>query len=526
MTDKILIFDTTLRDGEQSPGFSMNLDEKLQIGHALERLGVDVIEAGFPAASPGDFEAVQALSRVIKRTTICGLARCVDSDIDRAAEALADAASPRLHVFLATSAIHREHKLKVAKGEIIKRTIAGVERARRHCADVEYSPEDASRTEPEFLAEVVKAAIDAGASTINIPDTVGYAVPHEFGSLFRYLVENVDGIGDVTLSAHCHNDLGLAVANSLVAIESGARQIECTINGIGERAGNCSLEELVMALHTRHAYYGLSCAVDTTRLCPTSRVLSSITGVEVQPNKAIVGANAFAHEAGIHQHGVLQHSATYEIMRPKDVGYSGERLVLGKHSGRHALRDKIQKLGYELDEEAIDRLFDEFKKLADRKKVVLDADLEALVVSSGIRPPGVWSIEAMHTSAGTGTLPTASVRLRHEDGRLSESAAIGDGPIDAAFQAMARAAGFELGRDLVLSDYHVRSVTLGEDAQGQVTLQCELRGRKFRGQGVSTDTVEASALAFCDVINQCCNAPTGAAPGGLTEDPPTIPSGI
>ena len=506
MQDKITIFDTTLRDGEQSPGFSMNLEEKLQLGHALALLGVDVIEAGFPAASPGDFEAVQALSQAVRQPVICGLARCVDSDIDRCAEALTGAAKPRIHVFLATSAIHREHKLKIAKDEIIKRTVAGVKRARQSCKDVEYSPEDASRTEPEFLAEVVQAAIEAGATTINIPDTVGYAVPEEFSELFGYLKSNVPGIDQIVLSAHCHNDLGLAVANSLTAVRAGARQIECTINGIGERAGNCSLEELVMALRTRHAHFDLDCNIDTTRLCPTSRILSTITGISVQPNKAIVGINAFAHEAGIHQHGVLQHSATYEIMRPEDVGYSGERLVLGKHSGRHALRDRVQSLGFDLDEEAIDRLFADFKKLADRKKVVLDADIEALIVASGIRAPGLWRIEAMHTSAGTGTLPTASVQLRHEDGRRAQAAAIGDGPIDAAFQAMAKAAGFELGDDLVLKDYHVRSVTLGEDAQGQVTVQCQLRGRKYRGQGVSTDTVEASALAFCDVINQCDSA--------------------
>ena len=504
MTANLILFDTTLRDGEQAPGFSMDTDEKLQLGRALCRLGVDVIEAGFPAASPGDFAAVRRLARTLEGPRICALARCIASDIDRAAEALRDAPAARLHVFLATSAIHREHKLGCAKEEIVRRTRMGVARAREHCDDVEYSPEDASRTELEFLAEVVEAAIDAGATTINIPDTVGYAVPNEFAAVFRYLRSHVRGIDDVVLSAHCHDDLGLAAANSLAAVEAGARQVECTINGIGERAGNCALEEIVMAIKTRGDHFDITSRVDTTRLTPTSRLLSGITGVAVPPNKSIVGQNAFAHEAGIHQHGVMQHRATYEIMNAEDVGYRGDQLVLGKHSGRHALRRKVAELGFELDADAFERVFAGFKQLADRKKTVLDADLEALAIGHGEAAGGGWSIAALSASAGTGTLPTASVRLTHTDGRTADAAAVGDGPIDATFGAIASAAGRSLGDDdITLCDYQVRSVTDGEDAQGHVTVNCRHRGRQVRGHGISTDIVEASAIAFCAIVNRC-----------------------
>ena len=374
---RVLIFDTTLRDGEQAPGCSMTLREKLRVATALSELGVDIIEAGFPAASPGDFEAVQEIARSVKGPIIAGLARCNPADIERCWHAVKDAQRPRIHVFVATSEIHREHKLQMAKEEIIKTAVGGVKMACEFGADVEFSPEDASRTELEFLAEVVEAAIEAGATTINIPDTVGYTVPTEFAELFAYLKNNVRGIDDVRLSVHCHDDLGMAVANSLAAVHAGARQIECTVNGIGERAGNCSLEEVVMAIHTRDTYFNLSTGINTTKLYPTSRLVSSITGMHIPRNKAIVGDNAFAHEAGIHQHGMLRNAATYEIMRPEDVGLSRSNLVLGKHSGRHAFRERVIDLGFDMDDVELQRCFEEFKKLADRKKDMYDADIEA-----------------------------------------------------------------------------------------------------------------------------------------------------
>src|SRR6516164_4613973 len=346
--NRLIIFDTTLRDGEQSPGASMNLAEKLQVAHALRELGVDVIEAGFPIASPGDFESVQAIAREVQGPVICGLARCNDDDIDRAWEAVKDSAKPRIHVFLATSAIHREFKLGMAKDEIVRRAVEGVTRAKGYCADVEFSPEDAARTELDFLAEVVEKAVEAGATTLNIPDTVGYAVPSQYAAAIRHLKQHVRGIDQCVLSVHCHNDLGLAVANSLAALKEGARQVECTINGIGERAGNCALEEIVMAVRTRNEYYGLDIGVNTKRLWPTSRLVSRVTGMHVQRNKAIVGQNAFAHEAGIHQHGMLMHHSTYEIMRPEDIGLPRSHLVLGKHSGRHAFRERVKEIGYHL----------------------------------------------------------------------------------------------------------------------------------------------------------------------------------
>jgi 2-isopropylmalate synthase len=378
-SDRVFVFDTTLRDGEQSPGCSMSHGEKLRIAGALAELGVDVIEAGFPAASRGDWKAVNSIAREIGGTTICGLARCNREDIELAARALRDAPRHRLHVFLATSAIHRQYKLEMAQEEILSRVVDGIRLARELCDDVEFSPEDASRTELEFLAEVVEAAIDAGATTVNIPDTVGYTVPEEFSELFRYLRKNVAGIERVRLSVHCHNDLGMAVANSLAAVLAGARQVECTINGIGERAGNCSLEEVVMALRTRQAFFNVATGIRTNRLYPTAKLVSSVTGMPIPRNKAIVGENAFAHEAGIHQHGMLKHHSTYEIMRPEDVGLSCSELVLGKHSGRHAFRERVKLLGLELDELELNRVFDEFKALADEKKTLRDADIEALV---------------------------------------------------------------------------------------------------------------------------------------------------
>jgi 2-isopropylmalate synthase len=476
----------------------MNFAEKLEIAHALADLGVDVIEAGFPIASPGDFEAVQAIARQVTGPTICGLARCNNDDIDRAWAALKEAARPRIHVFLATSAIHREFKLHMAKEEIVRRAVAGVERAKSVCADVEFSPEDAARTELEFLAEVVEKAIAAGATTINVPDTVGYAVPDHYAAIMRYLKTHVRGIDKIVLSVHCHNDLGLAVANTLAALKEGARQVECTINGLGERAGNCAMEEVVMAVKTRGDFFGLSTTINSKRLCPTSRLVSRVTGIVVQRNKAIVGQNAFAHEAGIHQDGMLKHQQTYEIMNPEDVGLLRTELVLGKHSGRHALRQRIQDLGFHLDDEALKKVFDGFKVLADRKKVVYDADIEALAESVLHTGPAVWTLEALTCSGGSGSVPHAAVVLWHQDGTLHREASTGDGPIDAVFKTIERVTGV----NVTLRDFQVRSVTVGEDAQGEAQIEAELNGRLLRGRAVSTDIIEASALAFLQVINR------------------------
>jgi 2-isopropylmalate synthase len=496
--DRLIIFDTTLRDGEQSPGASMNLAEKLEIAHALKELGVDIIEAGFPIASPGDFEAVQAIARHVHGPIICGLARCNTADIDRAWEALADAPRPRIHVFLATSAIHREFKLHMAKEEIIRRAVEGVRRARGYCEDIEFSPEDAARTELDFLTEVVEKAIEAGATTINIPDTVGFAVPSQYAAAIRHLKQHVRGIDGVVLSVHCHNDLGLAVANSLSALHEGARQVECTINGIGERAGNCALEEVVMAVKTRADFFNLRTTVNTRRLLPTSRLVAHITGLLVQRNKAIVGQNAFAHEAGIHQDGMLKERRTYEIMQPEDVGLQQTELVLGKHSGRHALRERIRDLGYHLDEAQLQRVFEAFKALADRKKEIYDADIEALAEAQIHDGPTLWTLEAVTCNAGSGTVPVASVCLWNQDGTIHREASVGDGPVDAVFKAIERITGIVVQ----LRDFHIRSVTIGEDAQGEAQIEAEYNGKTIRGRAVSTDIIDASALAFLQVINR------------------------
>jgi 2-isopropylmalate synthase len=496
--DRLIIFDTTLRDGEQSPGASMNLAEKLEVAHALKDLGVDIIEAGFPIASPGDFEAVQEIARQVEGPVICGLARCNPEDIDRAWEALRDSSRPRIHVFLATSAIHREFKLKMAKEEILRRAIEGVQRAKGYCEDIEFSPEDASRTELDFLAEVVEKAIEVGATTVNIPDTVGYAVPSQYAAAIRHLKQNVRNIDKAVISVHCHNDLGLAVANSVTALKEGARQVECTINGIGERAGNCALEEVVMAVRTRADYYGLRTTINTRRLCPTSRLVSHVTGLAVQRNKAIVGQNAFAHEAGIHQDGMLKERTTYEIMLPEDVGLAQTELVLGKHSGRHALRQRVQDLGYHIDDVQLQQVFEAFKVLADRKKVIYDADVEALAEAQIHGGPALWTLESFHTTAGSGTLPMAAVCLAHVDGRKVQDAACGDGPVDAVFKTIERITGLTVE----LRDYQVRSVSVGEDAQGEARVEVQHNGRIQRGLAVSTDIIEASAQAFLQAINR------------------------
>jgi len=498
-TDRVIIFDTTLRDGEQSPGCSMNLNEKLEMAHALKELGVDVIEAGFPIASPGDFESVQAIAREVHGPIICALARCNATDIDRAALAVKDAPRPRVHVFLATSAIHREFKLKMSREDILKRTTEGVTRARDQIADVEFSPEDASRTELDFLTEVVERAIEAGATTLNIPDTVGYAVPSHYADIIRHLKKTVRGIDKCIISVHCHNDLGLAVGNSLAALHEGARQVECTINGIGERAGNTALEEVVMALHTRQDFYGLTTGINTRFLYPCSRKLSHVTGMQVQRNKAIVGQNAFAHEAGIHQDGMLKNANTYEIMRPETVGISRTELVLGKHSGRHALRQKINDLGYHLNEDQLNRVFDSFKILADRKKDIYDADIEALAENQIHNiSHKTWTLHAFTCNAGTGTMPSAAVALWRQDGEIMKDAAIGDGPIDAVFNVIDRITGISVK----VCDYRVRAVTVGTDAQGEAFIEAEFEGNKLTARAVSTDIVEASAMAYLEIINR------------------------
>jgi 2-isopropylmalate synthase len=505
--DRVLIFDTTLRDGEQSPGCSMTQPEKLRVARALADLGVDVIEAGFPAASRGDWEAVNAVAREVQGPIIAGLARCTREDIETAAKAITPAPNRRLHLFLATSAIHRQYKLKMAREEIVRRAVEAVKIARELCDDVEFSPEDASRTELDFLALVVESAIEAGATTINIPDTVGYTVPDEFGELFRYLRQNVRGIDKVTLSVHCHDDLGMAVANSLTAVVAGARQIECTINGIGERAGNCSLEEVVMAIATRAQFFNLKTNIQTNRLYPTSRLISSITGQPIPRNKAVVGENAFAHESGIHQHGMLQHHTTYEIIRPEDVGLVRSSLVLGKHSGRHAFRERVKELGFELDELELNRVFEEFKALADRKKELFDGDIEALVLRAEGTAQGPWSLQQLDQEGHTDRPATAHVKLLNADGRLIERSDTGDGPVDAACKAITQATGVFV----TISKFEVHAVTVGGDAQGEAIIYAEHNGRSYRGSSVSTDIVEASCRALLEVINRIELSQAGAA---------------
>ena len=495
--DRVMIFDTTLRDGEQAPGCSMTQPEKLRVAKALADLGVDVIEAGFPAASPGDWESVHSVAREVEGPIICGLARCTRDDIEKAARALRPAPKHRIHVFLATSAIHRQYKLNMAKEEIIRSAVEGVKIAREYCEDVEFSPEDASRTELEFLAQVVEAVIDAGATTVNIPDTVGYTVPHEFAELFRYLRKNVSNIDRARLSVHCHDDLGMAVANSLMAVVAGARQVECTINGIGERAGNCSLEEIVMALRTRETFFNARTNIQSQKLYPASRLVSSITGMPIPRNKAIVGENAFAHESGIHQHGMFKHASTYEIMRPQDVGLSRSALVLGKHSGRHALRERIKELGFDIDETEFARVFEEFKALADKKKELFDGDIEALVLKAEGQDQGPWSLESLSTASGLQSA-TATVSLRHQDGRCIERSSSGDGPVDAAFKAIEDITGINPS----LQKFELRSLSEGEDAQGEAIVYVNFQDRSYRGSSATTDIVESATRAFLEVINR------------------------
>ena len=500
---QIKIFDTTLRDGEQSPGASMNLVEKMEIAQALIDLGVNVIEAGFPIASPGDFEAVQQIASNFRGAEICGLARSNERDIDRAWEALKGAHDPRIHVFLATSAIHREFKLKMSPDEIIERAVAGVKRAKGYCDNIEFSPEDAARTEIDFLCKVVEAVVDAGATTVNIPDTVGYATPEQMGKVIDSLVNRVPNMDKAVISVHCHNDLGLAVANSLAAIDNGAGQIECTINGIGERAGNASLEEVVMAIRTRNDAYKYDTSINTQRLVPTSRLVSTVTGLHVQRNKAIVGRNAFAHEAGIHQDGMLKERSTYEIMRPEDVGFADTDLVLGKHSGRAALADRAKQLGFTLTGEQLQTVFIEFKKLADRKKEIYDGDIVSLIEMEILgATEQEWALVNYNVDINFGQTPKISLTLSRGEEEKSVELSDGSGVIDAAFLAVEKITGISL----TCKEYSVRSTSLGHDAVGEVNLQAEYQGQTYRGRSATTDCVESSIIAILNAANRAIAA--------------------
>ena len=495
MKDKLLFFDTTLRDGEQSPGASMGIREKLEIGRQLARLGVDVIEAGFPIASPGDFEAVKLIAREVKGPVIAGLARAIPKDIDRAAEALQYTRQPRIHVFLATSRIHMKYKLHKARNEILKLAKDSVSYALKFIKDIEFSPEDASRTEPEFLLKVAKAVVDAGATTINIPDTVGYAMPDEFGKLIAYIRENLPK--NITISIHCHNDLGLAVANSLSAIENGATQVECTVNGIGERAGNAALEEIVMVLKTREGILGKKTNIRISEIHSASKLVSSLTGISVQMNKAIVGENAFRHEAGIHQDGILKKRTTYEIIDPKKIGLKGSELVLGKHSGRHAFTKHIEELGYHLKEKELEKVFIRFKSLADKKKEITDSDFIAILEEETTPLTKIYTLLYLHTSSGTKTIPTATIKLKKED-KILEDASCGDGPVDAVYRTIDRMVGLKTR----LLDYKIKSVTSGKDALGEVSVKLKIKKEIVSGRAVSTDVIEASAKAYLNAINR------------------------
>ena len=497
MSEKIYIFDTTLRDGEQSPGASMNLQEKFRLAEQLVSLNVDVIEAGFPIASAGDFECVKKIADNIKGVQIAGLARCSQQDIDRAWEALKNGENPRIHTFLATSDIHMRHKLKMDREQVLELAIASVKHAARYTSNVEFSAEDASRSDLDFVCQVFGAVIEAGATTLNFPDTTGYALPDEFARKIRYLIENIPDIHKAVLSVHCHNDLGLAVANSLAAINNGARQVECTINGLGERAGNTAMEEIVMAIRTRSDLLNVHTDIVTENIHPSSRLVSTITGMPVQPNKAIVGANAFAHESGIHQDGVLKERTTYEIMNPSDIGLTKGNLVLGKHSGRHALKDRIEIMGYSLTDEELNRVFARFKTLADLRKEIFDEDVEAIIMDEIIRIPEVFELVSLGVMSGSMKLPTAAVRLKI-DGEQKEGAAIGVGPIDATYRAIAKLT----GTNSKLLFFSVSSITGGTDAQGDVLVRVEDEGRVVIGYGLDPDIITAAGKAYLNALNR------------------------
>src|SRR3954466_2937673 len=500
--DHVRIFDTTLRDGEQSPGISLNVHEKLEIATQLARLGVDIIEAGFPITSPGDFEAVQTIARSVEGPVICGLARTSKQDVDAAWKAVKDSARPRIHTFIATSDIHIERKLQTTREDVKGQARAAVAQARHYTDDVEFSPEDGSRSDVDFMAEVIQIAIEEGATTINVPDTVGYTMPHEYAEMFARLYELVPGLRDVTVSVHCHDDLGLAVANSLAGLQAGCRQIEGAINGIGERAGNASLEEVIMLLHTREQAAGLWTGANTTEIARTSRLVSRLTGYPVQPNKAIVGRNAFAHESGIHQDGVLKERTTYEIMDAASIGLEHNSLVLGKHSGRHALRNALEELGFQVDGAALNSAFKRFKEVADRKKKVTALDLEAIVSDEMKQAPAAYELVSFDIEASSTRSPLAKGSVRVPGGDVASGSFTGDGPVDAFFSALNAA----VGRDAKLKEYHVSAVTGGEDALGQVTVLLELDGHLASGQGVSTDILEASGRAYLRAVSNAIAA--------------------
>jgi 2-isopropylmalate synthase len=495
--EQIRIFDTTLRDGEQSPGFSMNINEKVRMARQLEKLGVDVIEAGFPVASQGDFEAVSQIARAVTGVQVAGLARANERDIDRAWEAIREARRPRIHTFISTSDIHLTHQLRKSRDEVLAMTTAAVRRAKSYTDNVEFSAMDATRSDRDYLCRVIEAAIDAGATTVNIPDTVGYAIPAEFGSLIRYLREHVSNIGRAVISVHCHNDLGLATANAVAAVLNGARQIECTVNGIGERAGNTSLEEVVMIIYTRKEHLGLSTGITTTEIYNTSKLLTRITGVAVQPNKAIVGANAFAHESGIHTDGLLKDKITYEIMTPESVGVTKSSLVLGKHSGRHAMKDELHKRGYDLSDEMISRIFERFKELADKKKDLYDEDLETIVAEIVLRAPEKYKLINLNVISGSFAIPTATVQME-VDGALIKDVGMGDGPVDAALKTIAKITRTKS----TLLKFSVDAITGGTDAQGVVTVRLEEDGREIVGRGAHNDIIMASVLAYLNALNR------------------------
>ncbi len=497
MEERVLVFDTTLRDGEQSPGCSMNMDEKLRLAKQLEHLRVDVIEAGFPISSAGDFEGVKMVAQTIKSCTVAALARAVKPDIDRAWEAIRDAAKPRIHVFIATSDLHLKYKLKKSRDQVLQDAVWAVKYAKSLCPEVEFSCEDASRTDLGYLCTLVEAAIDAGAGIINLPDTVGYAIPDEYGAMFRTVLQKVPNIKKAVLSSHCHNDLGLAVANSIAAVQNGVRQVECTINGIGERAGNASLEEIVMAIKTRHEKLGLTTNVNTEEIYKSSKLLSSQTGMMVQRNKAIVGANAFAHEAGIHQDGILKSPITYEIMTPQSVGIKHSTLVLGKHSGRHALKQRYAELGYQLSDEELQRAYGLFCAIADQKKEIFDEDLEAILEAGVSSTEEVYHLVNLQITSGTNLRPTATIELRQGDQTFIDSAT-GDGPVDAAYKAIERLTGV-IGK---LTEYSVKAVHSGHDAIGEVFVRVDFEGLLYNGRAASTDVIAGSVIAYLEGLNR------------------------
>ncbi|MFH1985072.1 MAG: 2-isopropylmalate synthase [Pseudomonadota bacterium] len=497
MSERVIVFDTTLRDGEQSPGASMNTAEKVRLASQLEKLGVDVLEAGFPAASEGDFESVSQIARKVKRMEVTGLARATKSDIDKAWGAVQHAVNPRIHTFIATSDIHLVHKLRMDREQVVTAAIEAVRYAKTFTDNVEFSAEDGSRSDRDYLCRVFEAAIAAGATTVNLPDTVGYAIPQEFGELVKYVMTHTPNIHQAVMSIHCHNDLGLATANTLAAIANGARQAEVTINGIGERAGNTSLEEVVMAMHTRPNFIPLATNIHTEYIYPTSRLVSMITGIIVQPNKAIVGANAFAHEAGIHQDGVLKNPMTYEIMKPETIGLNTNKLVLGKHSGRHALRDRLKEMGYDMSDEELNQVFTRFKELADKKKHVVDEDLEVIVTEGFLRTADIFKLDYLHVAAGTTVMPMASVQMT-VNGRMVRGAEYGNGPIDASFNTIAKLT----GTSSELLRFTVSALTGGTDAQGEVTVRLRENGLVSLGKGADPDIITASAKAYVNGLNR------------------------